>query len=229
MNARSYKLVAGLVIGLLCTSSTLFAASPPHPNHNIRRINGDGTYTYYYMHWEYYVKDTLPNEWIRGWTPATLQAGAVIIRSGVFWRINRSYLNYGYPYNNCYQGTAPLQDGSIFEYYRTVPQTLGGQEQWILNSRLDSTSAASSAAVDATQGIHAELVSIPSGRPDAFLPHRYNATIQNRTSSCAGVYYEKIRCAVLNYGSPIDPNVECSETGSYAIDLTTTNPRYIQN
>jgi hypothetical protein len=216
MNTRFAKLILGSAIVLLGTSGALHASLPASYTHNTRYINSDGTYTYYTSSAEYYVKDTLPNEWYPSWTTTTLQAGAVIIRSGAYWRINRSVLGSSYPNNNCYQGTS----GS-FTYYRTAPQTRGGQEQWIPNS--GASYPTTNSATDTTNQIHADRLSLPAGRPDRFVPHRYNSTIQTRTRDCAGTtYYEKIRCAVVGYGGSIDPNTECSQTD----DLTTTDPTY---
>jgi hypothetical protein len=214
MFARSAKLMIPVLL-LLCINGTLHASLPGSYTHNTRYINSDGSYTYYTGGSETYVRSTLPNEWIPSWSAVTLQAGAVIIRSGVYWRINRSILNTPWPNNNCSQGTS----ATGFKYYRTAPQTRGGQEQWIPNSSQPTTDS----ATDATNGIHADRISIPSGRPDAFVPHRYNSTIQTRTSTCAGAtYYEKIRCAVVGYGGSIDPNTECNQTD----DLTNTDPTY---
>lgn len=226
MNLRSLQLIlVAVVVLLLGSTNSLHASRPAFGNQNVRYINPDYTYTYYYTGLEYYVKDTLPNEWYPSWPSETLKAGAVIIRSGAYWRTNRSYLNATYPNNNCYQGTVTLSDGSLFEYYRTAPNSRGGQEQWIPNSYQAASSATATAAVDATSGIHADRVSIPSGRPDAFVPHRYNSTIQNRTNTCTGTYVQKLRCAYVNAGNPFDPNVECSQTD----DITSTDPIYTSN
>ncbi len=219
MNTRIAKLTIVSAMGLLCIGGTLHASLPGSYTHNTKYINSDGSFTYYTSGSESYVKDTLPNEWYPSWTTTTLQAGAVIIRSGVYWRINRSFLSSPYPNNNCYQGTA-----GTFKFYRTAPQTRGGEEQWIPNSGASQTTTNS--ATDTTNQIHADRLTTPAGRPDAFVPHRYNATIQTRTRDCAGTtYYEKIRCAVVGYGGSIDPNVECSQTD----DLTNTDPTYRTN
>lgn len=217
MYARFAKLAITSALLVVCTSGALHASVPGSYTHNTRYINSDGSYTYYTSSAEYYVKDTLPNEWYPSWSAVTLQAGAVIIRSGAYWRINRSILNSAWPNNNCYQGTA-----GTFKFYRTAPLSRGGQEQWIPNSGQTSTNS----ATDSTNGIHADRLSIPSGRPDAFVPHRYNSTVQTRTRDCNfTTYYEKIRCAVVGYGGSIDPNTECSQTD----DLTNTDPTYRTN
>lgn len=217
MKARFTYFAIASALALLC-QGTLHASLPGSYTHNTRYINSDGSYTYYTSGSETYVKETLPNEWFPSWAAEALQAGAVIIRSGVYWRINRSILNSSYPNNNCYKGVA-----GTFTFYRTAPQTRGGQEQWVPGSSASQT--ATNSAVDATNSIHADRVSIPAGRPDAFVPHRYNATVQNSTQSCAGTYYQRIRCAVVGYGGSIDPNTECSQTD----DLTSTDPTYATN
>src|ERR1700751_3394833 len=62
-------------------------------------------YSYRYTGRETYIKETLPNEWTYSASEVeTLKAGAVIIRSGVWWRINRTDLASPFPQNNCYQG-----------------------------------------------------------------------------------------------------------------------------
>src|SRR5947208_910022 len=120
MNTRSSRLlISSAIVLLLGIANTLYASQPVFGNQNVRYINPDNTYSYYYADHEYYVKDTLPNEWIPSWSLDTLEAGAVIIRSGSYWRTNRSYLGSSYPNNNCYQGFVYYPDGSVFEYYRT--------------------------------------------------------------------------------------------------------------
>ena len=112
-------------------SSTTHALIPGY-DHKHRYIKPDYTYAYYTTTKEAYIKNTLPNEWgyAPTWHDNALQAGAVIIRSGVYWRVNRSALNSQYPNNNCYKGGS----GSTV-YYRTVPTSRGGQEQWLPGSR----------------------------------------------------------------------------------------------
>lgn len=153
---------------------------------------------------------------IPSWDAETLKAGAVIIRSRVYWCMNRSSLNSSWPNNNCYEGGS----GST-RYYRTVPTSRGGQEQWLPNSGQSSTNS----ATDATHNYHAERVNQPSGRPDKLVGLRYNSTIQNRTNNTTGAWLQRIRYAYLNMGSPYDPNVECSQTD----DQTSTDPTYPNN
>lgn len=220
MNARIMKIAIVSGFAFLCLCGTLHASLPASYIHNTRYIESDGSYSYWTSGTEFQVKDTLPNEWLPSWDQETLKAGAVIIRSGVFWRINRSVLNSGYPNNNCYQGTVQLSDGP-FKYYRTSPQTRGGQDQWIPGSRQTATNT----ATDATANIHADRLTTPAGRPDRFVPHRYGSTVQNNTRNCAGTYVAKIRCAVVGFGGVIDPCQECSQVD----DLTNTDPTYTSN
>lgn len=191
----------------------------PSQNHRHRYIRPDYTYAYYETSKEDYIKNTLPNEWLASWGNDTLKAGAVIIRSGVYWRVNRSVLSSPWPNNNCYQGGS----GSTL-YYRTVPTSRGGQEQWVPGSSQTSTNA----ATDDTVGYHAERVSQPSGRPDKLVGLRYNSTIQNRTNNTTGTWLQRIRYAYVGSeapGSPFNPNEECSQSDSQ----TSTDPTYPNN
>jgi peptidoglycan hydrolase-like amidase len=113
-------LFCGLVVQF--TGSNTTYALIPSDNHRQRYIEPNGSYTYWISDKEGYVKSTLPNEWFVSWSNESLQAGAVIIRSGVFWRVNRSVLGSSAPNNNCYKGGS----GSTL-YYRTVPNTRGGE------------------------------------------------------------------------------------------------------
>jgi len=169
---------------------------------------------------EVYIKNTLPNEWVPGWDANALKAGAVIIRSGVYWRVNRSVLGSGWPNNNCYEGEYgwPVSQ----HYYRTAPTSRGGEEQFVPNSSQPETNS----AVDGTYGYHAERVSLPSDRPDKLVPLRYNSTIQNRTQNAAGTWLQRVRDAYLGQGAPgepYDPNQECSQED----DQTSTDPTYV--
>lgn len=202
----------GALMALLALPPAARALIPSY-NHRHRYIRPDYTFAYYETSKESYIKNTLPNEWVPSWDAETLKAGAVIIRSGVYWRVNRSVLGSPWPNNNCYMGGS----GSTL-YYRTVPTSRGGQEQWLPNSSQPSTNS----ATDATFGYHAERVNLPSGRPDKLVSLRYNSTIQNRTHNATGGWLERIRYAYLNMGSPYDPNVECSQTD----DQTNTDPIY---
>lgn len=220
MNKRVH--ISMMLAALGGTLLLLFASIPiaqaliPGSNHRHRYIRPDYTYAYYETGKESYIKDTLPNEWVPSWNAEALKAGAVIIRSGVYWRVNRSVLNSPWPNNNCYKGGS---DSTL--YYRTVPTSRGGQEQWLPNSSQLSTNS----ATDATYGYHAERVNQPSGRPDKLVSLRYNSTIQNRTNNTTGTWLQRIRYAYLNMGSPYDPNVECSQTD----DQTDTDPIYPNN
>jgi hypothetical protein len=212
---RSFRLL-GVILGVfLCNAgSAAFGALPGSFAHNTRFIEANGSYSYWTTHVDYYVRNTLPNEWSPSWDLETLKAGAVIIRSGVYWRINRSILNSPYPYNNCYKGTA----GS-FVYYRTAPQTRGGQEQFLVGSAQSWTNQAS----DGTYQFHAETVSLRPGRPDPFVGLRHGGEVQNRTRSGTGGWVDKIRYAVVGFGGFIDPNSECNQVD----DQTNTDPKYV--
>ncbi|HET89175.1 MAG TPA: hypothetical protein ENN99_00320 [Chloroflexi bacterium] len=213
-NGRIHTLITlGCALVALLASTPAAQALIPSSNHRHRYIRPDYTYAYYETGKESYIKNTLPNEWVASWDAETLKAGAVIIRSGVYWRVNRSVLGSPWPNNNYYKGGS----GSTL-YYRTVPTSRGGQEQWLPNSSQSSTNS----ATDATYGYHAERVNLPSGRPDKLVGLRYNSTIQNRTHNATGSWLQRIRYAYLNMGSPYDPNVECSQTD----DQTSTDPIY---
>jgi len=161
----------------------------------------------------------LPNEWIASWGSDTLKAGAVIIRSGVYWRMNRSIFNTPFPNNNCYKGGS----GATL-YYRTAPRSRGGQEQWVPGSTHPNTAA----ATDATVNYHAEWVTTPSGQPDKLVPHRYGSGIQNNTNTGTGTWTQRIRYAYITAapGSPYNPNTDCSQA---AKTQSNTDPTYPNN
>jgi hypothetical protein len=220
MNARirTITLLLMLFCGLVVqfTGSNTTYALIPSDNHRQRYIEPNGSYTYWISDKEGYVKSTLPNEWFVSWSNESLQAGAVIIRSGVFWRVNRSVLGSSAPNNNCYKGGS----GSTL-YYRTVPNTRGGEEEWIPYSGQTKTNT----ATDNTANYHAERVNLPSGRPDKLVGLRYNSTIQNRTESTTGGWLARVRYAYVGAGSPgspFDPNLECSQED----DQTNSDPTY---
>lgn len=215
---RMLVIVSFTLVFLLISSSTANALIPGY-KHRHRYINPDYSYSYYETSKEAYNQNTLPNEWYASWDADTLQAGAVIIRSGVYWRVNRSVLGSPWPNNNCYQGGS----GSTL-YYRTVPVSRGGQEQWLPGSSQTSTTD----AIAATYGYHAERVSLPSGRPDKLVALRYNSTIQNRTHDTTGTWLQRVRYAYTGSGapgSPFNPNNECSQSDSQ----TSTDPTYPNN
>jgi hypothetical protein len=220
MNSRLAKITIGLALCVLWTTDGLYASPPPTTLHYQRYRHRDGTLTIYSCGQETYVRETLPNEWYASWDLATLQAGAVIIRSGVYWRINRTVLNSGFPNNNCYKGT-----NGVYTWYRETPRyelardgVEWGQENWHPGSGTFNTDD----ATNSTSQLHADRITLPNQRPDYFMPHRYNRTVQNRTYTCTGPYYEKIWCATVNYGGSIDPNVECNQTD----DLQRYDPTY---
>ena len=219
MRIYHYAVHATLIALVLGGSAAALAELPASFTHKTRYKESNGTYTYWNSGTEAYVKSTLPHEWFASWGASTLEAGAVIIRSGVYWRVNRSVLGSSWPNNNCYKGTA----GS-FTYYRTAPVSRGGQEEYHPNSGVTSTNTATSN----TYRYHAERTSTPSGRPDRFVGLRYNSTIQNRTNSGSGGWLSRVRYAYTGSGSPgspFDPNAECSQTDNQ----TSSDPTYKNN
>ncbi|MDW8069532.1 MAG: SpoIID/LytB domain-containing protein [Anaerolineae bacterium] len=219
---KKFFLVGLCVLGILGITigfPRFVQALIPPQNHRHRYIRPDYTYAYYETSKEDYIKNTLPNEWVPSWNTEALKAGAVIIRSGVYWRVNRSVLGSPWPNNNCYIGGS----GSTL-YYRTVPTSRGGQEQWLPGSSQSSTNA----ATDATVGYHAERVQQLANRPDKLVSLRYNSTIQNRTNNTTGTWLQRIRYAYVGSGAPgepFNPNVECSQVDSQ----TGTDPIYPNN
>jgi hypothetical protein len=209
------KHVAALFVTIFGAASLLSAATPSRGITYVRFFEADGSTTYWQTGAETYIHETLPNEWSPSWDSETLKAGAVIIRSGLFWRINRTYLASSYPYNNCYKGSA---GSAVWDV--SAPLTRGGHEQWIPYSSQTTTDS----AINATTYNHAETVN-SAGRPDAFVSLRYAAGIQNRTLAGSGTWLSKIRYAYLNYGAPYDPNQDCNQTD----DQTSTDPSYPPN
>jgi hypothetical protein len=160
---------------MAASASTVYALVPVEDT-IIRYTNPDcNNIQLYFSPKELYVKNTLPNEWIPSWTSEALKAGAVIIRSGVYWRVNRTNLGSTYPNNNCYEGW--WCEYVCFLYDTTAPRP-GGLENFIPNSNKPATNS----AVDATFQYHAETLNLISGRPDKLIMLRYGATIQNRTN-----------------------------------------------
>jgi Stage II sporulation protein len=183
-------------------------------------LPGTNTYSYWYSGRETYIKDTLPNEWFPSWDAETLKAGAVIIRSGVWWRIDRTDLASPVPHNNCYQGPNGLFDVTD-PNSRVGSNGKPGHEQWIPYSSKPATST----AVDATQYYHAETNT--SGRPDSLVSLSYTNVIQNRSHTASGTFLSKVLAAYQGAGPPFDPDTDCSETtllstisypGSTAVD-----------
>lgn len=210
---RSFVVRAGATLLLALVAGEAWASLPSSYTHRQRYIEADGSYSYWSSGTETYVKSTLPHEWYASWASETLKAGAVIIRSGVYWRVNRSVNGSSWPNNNCYHGTS-----GTLTWYVTVPNSRGGYEEWHPNSGVASTNS----ATDATYRYHADRVSLPAGRPDRFVGLRYNSTVQNRTNSGSGTWTQKIRYAVVGLGAPFDPNQQCSQED----DQTSTDPAY---
>lgn len=197
------------------SAAPLYSTGPQSITHYTRYIREDGTLAYVASGLEEYVKDTLPHEWpLSNVSPDALQAGAVIIRSGVYWRVNRSFLGATFPNNNCYEGES---GGHI--WYRTAPNTRfydgkKGQEEFHPNSGDPLTDA----AVDATFQYHGELLSRPTNRPDPFVGLRYAAqTITLATVNAEGDWLERIESAysAAPRGSDYNPNSECSQVDEF--------------
>lgn len=177
---------------------------------------------------ESYVKDTLPNEWVPSWNAEALKAGAVIIRSGIYWRVNRFRLGAGFPNNNCYQGTycyTFTNPPICINYDTKAPLQYGGVENFFPDSQYRVQGASNTnAAVNATFQYHAETLNTISGRPDQFIMLRYNSTIQNRTNGTTGGWLDRIWYAYTGAGhpgSPLNPNVNCNQTDAWT---PTINP-----
>lgn len=210
--------VGALSLAVSCVFvQSALAELPVSFTHKTRYIQSNGSYSYWSSGTEAYTKSTLPNEWYASWSNNTLDAGAVIIRSGVYWRINRSVMGSGWPFNNCYR----VWVGSNV-YYHTAPTSRGGREEWHPNSGVTSTNN----AVNRTYRYHAEKINRLPGAPDPYVGLRYNSNIQNRTANGSGGWLSKIRYAYTGPGSPyepFDPNQECSQED----DLTNSDPQYV--
>jgi len=194
----------------------------PSNQQYVRFLFSDGSFAYFYPTNEAYVKDTLPNEWIASWPIRAVRAGAVIIRSGAYWRTNRSILQSGYPYNNCYYGAAGGYPWYVKAPYQDpiTHQNLGGHEQYIPGSAQTRTNA----ATDSTLRYHAETVAL-GNRPDKLVTLLYNSTIQTRTRDGSGSWTARIRYAYNGPGHPTvpyNPNKECGEE----IPISDTDPVY---
>lgn len=177
-------------------------------------------------------KDTLPNEWVASWNPEALKAGAVIIRSGPYWRIRRSDLGSVFPNNNCHQGVycfTVMGSPVCLFYYNDAPNSQGGHENFLPDSHWHHPGAPNTnPAVDATFQYHAERVNIPAGRPDALVPLRYNDVIQIRTNQTTGTWVDRIRYAYIGagpLGDPYNPNHDCSQLDSWS----PTDPAFPNN
>lgn len=233
MSKEAYVLRRSAVFGLtlLIVASAVYALVPVWDT-TIKYTNPDcNNVLFYTLPKELYVKDTLPNEWIAGWTAEALKAGAVIIRSGVYWRVNRTNLGSTVPNNNCYEGLGWQCDwwGCLYFPYDTTAPRPGGLENFIPNSNQKPENASTNAAVDATFQYHAETLNLISGRPDKLIMLRYGATIQNRTNQTTGSWLDRIWYAYTgpgHPGSPVNPNANCSQTDTWT---PTSNPTFPNN
>lgn len=216
--------VSSLWIGL--ASGEAWAGAPTDLTHYTEYIEQNGTLTYWTEDAESYVRHTLPNEWFPSWSSETLKAGAIIIRSGAYWRINRSILNSPASNANCYRGSNPY-----FSWYVRAPNSRNPHDGLIAPREEYNpyvTDPRTDAAVSATGGIHAERVNTPSGRPDAFVPLLYVDTQQNRTHDWEGDWLSKIRYTYTGSGAsgaPFNPNEDCSQVDSQA----ESDPIYVGN
>lgn len=168
-------------------------------------------------------KNTLPNEWIPSWNIKALRAGAVIIRSGAYWRTNRSILQSANPYNNCHYGGAGGFIWYVKAPYSFNGQQLGGHEQYIPGTAQTKTNNATNDPVNS----HAEIVNL-GNRPDKLISFAYGATIANRTNQISGSWKERIQHAYLGNGhpnEPFNPNQECSQEDS----LSYSDPTFPNN
>jgi hypothetical protein len=224
MSQKIHSIARLLLSWFLVTSvfvPTAYALIPNPPQGLVRILYkySSTNAAIFYVTPEIYVKDTLPNEWITSWNPEALKAGAVIIRSGLYWRVRRSDLGSGVPNNNCYQGFycfTVLGTPVCLFYYNTAPLSQGGRENFLPDSHWHHPGAANTnPAVDATLQYHTERLNIPAGRPDALVSLRYGAVIQNRTQNGSGNWLNRIWYAYTGSGHPTgfeNPNTDCSQT-----------------
>lgn len=216
MNARniigsSVLVLLGLLL-IVSLSPSAVQALIPDSVHKVKYIKPDNTVQYIFTTNEAYIYDTLPNEWVAGWPKKSLKAGAVIIRSGAYWRVNRTILNSPGPNNNCYKVS---EAGLVL--YITAPTI----ENFIPNSRMSRTTSATDSVVQ----YHAERVNQPADRPDRLVSLRYNDVIQTRTRDGAGSWSARIKYAYNGEGhpgNPYNPNVTCNQNDPF----TNTDPVY---
>lgn len=228
IHAFTIPAVIGFTLLILVSVPIVYGfVPPPWRCIAIRYINTSYSYEFWTSPMEDYVKNALPNEWIPGWGSDTLQAGAVIIRSWMYWRINRTDLDSPYPNNNCDGGFFCFDPGCQYftKYNITAPASRGGKEEWNPNTSQPSTNA----AVDATFQYHTETLNLISGRPDKLIALRYNSTIQNRTNQTTGSWLNRIWYAYTGSGypgSPYNPNAQCNQTDTWT---PTSDPVFPNN
>jgi stage II sporulation SpoD-like protein len=217
------RLVFSWFIGTLAFAPTAYSLIPNPPQGTVRILYrySSTNAAVYWVTPEIYVKDTLPNEWDLGWNTEALKAGAVIIRSGLYWRVHRSDLGSGGLNKNCYEGfycTTIVGATVCLFYYNDAPLSRGGHENFLPDSHWHKKGAdKTNAAVDATFQYHAERANI-TGRPDALVPLRYGAQLQNRTQSGPGSWLDRIWYAYTGPDHPgpdENPNKDCSQTDTW--------------
>ena len=234
MNKRHiFALLAFLGVALLLTlaSNSTARALIPSGKHRVAYRSG-GSLLHYEQSKDDYIRHVLPYEWMLSASDDdALRAGAVIIRSGVYWRVNRSVLfpdfqHYqGYPHNNCYMGSH-----NSWVYYTIAPD----QENWNPYEWDEQANPGNpnqmrvQTCVNDTYGYHAEYINQPAGWPDPLITLRYNNGIQDRTIQGTGVWQALIWYAYRgdgSQGSPYNPNLVCNES----TDLTNNYPIWRNN
>jgi hypothetical protein len=183
-------------------------------------VNGHTKLTYYWQPIEDYIMDVLPNEWITAWDAETLKAGAVIVRSGAWWHVNRSALGSRWPSNNCDGGSLGGYNFDVCDPNVLVcPSGKQGFEQWYPDKWQGQ--APTNLAVFQTQYYHAET-SAPdkrgAGAPDRFVALRYDKThIQKPVHNASGDFIAKLNSAYTGNGAPYNPNQTCSQTDPWSV------------
>ena len=223
------RLVFSWFIGTLAFAPTAYSLIPNPPQGTVRILYrySSTNAAVYWVTPEIYVKDTLPNEWDLGWNTEALKAGAVIIRSGLYWRVHRSDLGSSYPNKNCYEGfycTTIVGATVCLFYYNDAPLSLGGHENFLPDSHWHKKGAdKTNAAVDATSQFHVETAFLKKDsqghyRPDTLIPLRYGAVIQNRTQNGSGSWLDRIWYAYTGDKHPTgfeNPNTDCNQTDTW--------------
>lgn len=213
----------------LIPASNVHAFVPPPESTVVLYICPNFNKQIMYVSKENYIKNTLPNEWVASWNSDALRAGAVIIRSGVYWRVNRTENDNTYPNNNCHDGVYCFWAG-CYIYHVKAPFSRGGDEEFIANSSNGPTNT----ATDATFQYHAETVNLRldlngNPRPDKLIPLRYGSGIQNRTNDTTGSWLQRIWYAYTGAGhpgSPVNPNQECNQTDTWTRTSDPVFPNY---
>lgn len=215
----------GIALLLALASNSTAGALIPSGKHRVAYRSG-GSLLHYEQSKDDYIRHVLPYEWMLSASDDdALRAGAVIIRSGVYWRINRTTLNSGYPHNNCYQGT---DNGWA---YHVIDPDYENWNPWEWDEQAhpgNPNQMRVQTCVNDTYGYHAEYISQPAGWPDPLISLRYNSVIQDRTIQGTGGWQALIWYAYRgdgSQGSPYNPNLVCNES----TDLTNNYPIWRNN